>query len=838
VELSVPSGHYAVLTDNFRRVVLDQVEVGDTDATTSLSLASATVQPRSVYRKHTSLGGEVDLIGNALNGGGFDFGYGGTGRFPRFNPVAQMAAGSLFTEVSNQWSKPHYEPYEFTPTRVITHPITSVATAKEVRPGIPKQLHFRYRPADFASVAIHHDDTGATTDANDGWAAFSPQDVFLFLNLYPSVRPGVIHAQFLGHHDLQWMSSTTADASFDNFTELDDVSHYHRGDHGHVEFFRAPITPIADRGDESGRTGFTCSLCVHDGDLWGNLSMMSSAGTTQNGYADGGRWQLGHGHTLVAQGHGVIAPHVEGVTPGQKMVLLASTGKESKGWEVSTRVRDRWTFEMPSDSSVIPIVRADYVPPTSTGSVGRAGKVSFPITFDNLGPVDARIAKARFRYSVDGVHWHRAALKRTDKNTFRVSYVNPTAGAKHRSIDLDVTARDSAGRRFRETVDHAYLLPKAGAHHRQHAADRPSRHQRSVFHPGRLCRATSSHGYGCYARLNAHTLERAQASADPAGWGAPALRDAYDVPDTQSTETVGIVLWNDYPTAGKDMNRYRAQYGLPACTRASGCFTKINQRGEQGNYPPVDFDADVEMALDLEMVSAACPTCHIVLAEANHPTDKSLAKAEAAVVDAGATVTNHSYGRIELTGTDTEDGPYDQAGVTAVAASGDQGYGPASFPASSPHVVAVGGTTLKRSTTDPRGWTEKAWRYGGSGCSAYFAKPVWQTDAACHNRTEADLSAIAKGLAFYDTSLPKRYQGWNEVDGTSAASPFVAGLIGNADAGGLKPGDLYGRPGTFNDVVGGANGFCQGSYMCTGVAGYDAPTGWGSPRGTTPFLPQ
>jgi subtilase family serine protease len=242
------------------------------------------------------------------------------------------------------------------------------------------------------------------------------------------------------------------------------------------------------------------------------------------------------------------------------------------------------------------------------------------------------------------------------------------------------------------------------------------------------------------------------------------------------------------------------------------------------------------MALDLEMISASCPTCHIVLAEAKQPTDTALSKATMAAIAAGATVTNHSYGRIELTGTDAEADPYQQPGVTAVSATGDDGYGPANFPASAPDVVSVGGTTLARSATDPRGWTEKVWRWGASGCSAYFDKPGWQHDDACHNRTVADLSAIAKGLAFYDTSLPRRYQGWNQVDGTSAASPFVAGLIGNAGAGGIKPADLYGEPDSFNDIVAGSNGSCQGSYMCTGVVGYDGPTGWGSPKGIAPFL--
>lgn len=833
-KVSVPTGHYIVIADNFRSVVLDQVEVGAADATTSFSLASATVKPHSVYPDHKSLGGSLDLIGSAADGGGFDFGFGGF--FPRLSPLPSVAAGTLVTEVGNQWSTRHYEPFEFTHNRVITHPIKFVANAKEVRRGIPTKLDFRYRPSDFASVAIRHDDTGAKTDAFDGWAGITPVDQFIFTTFLPSVRPGVIHAQFQGGRDRRWLSSTTASASFRTFTELDSINRYRRGQRAHIEFFRAPITPVADRGDESGRTGFFCSLCVHDGVLDGNLPLMSSAGTTQRGFTSQGRWQLLRGRTSVGSGRGGIFPHVKNVSPGQKMTLVAQTGKQAKGWEVSTHVFDGWTFRVPSGNAVVPILRANYVPPTSTASVGKAGKVSFPITFDNLGPVDARVAKARFRYSVDGSHWHDAKLARQDKNTFRVSYTNPRASRAGQFLDLRVTATDAAGRRFAEQVEHAYFLPHGTGHRavRQHRTTATPTH-RNVLHPKRLCRTKSSQRYGCFVRFAQRTRSVGRASPDPAGWGAPALRDAYDVPDTTSTETVAVVLWFDYPNAEKDMNHYRSQFGLPPCTSASGCFRKINQKGEQGNYPSPDFDASVEMALDLEMISAACPTCHIVLAEANQPTDRSLAKAEAAAVGAGATVTNHSFGRIELTGTDTADVPYSRPGVTAVAATGDFGYGPASFPASSPNVVGVGGTTLARSATDPRGWTERVWRFGGSGCSAYFAKPVWQTDAACHNRTDSDLAAVARGLAIYDTFLPKRFRGWLQVDGTSASSPFVAGLIGNAGRGGLKPGDLYGQPGSFNDVVAGSNGFCQGSYLCTGVAGYDGPTGWGSPKGTTPF---
>ncbi len=832
-KVSVPSGHYLVLVSDFDRLVVSQPVVGSADATDSVSMAAATVKPRSTFPDHRSLGASLDLVGTDAAGiASFDFGFGG-GPLPKLNPVAAATVGSLATEVGNQWSKPHYTPYVFTPHGIVTHPLTYVANAKVVRDGIPSRLDFRFRPSDFGSATIRHSATGRKTRAFDGWAGFSPRDQVLLLTTLPTLRPGVVHAQFAGDRDISWLSNTSASTSFRNFTELDDIHRHHPGDHTTVAFFRAPVTPVADRGDESGYSGPFCSLCVTDGVVHGFLSMMSSAGTDQRGFASTGSWALYRKNgSRLDRGHGQISPVVKGVLPGQQVVLTAQTGREAAGWQLSSKVLDRWSVAVPAQNGVLPILRADYVPPTNLASRGPVGQVSFPITFDNLGPVDARVRSAQVQYSTNGRTWHGARLTRKDRNTFRVSYPDPTGTPTHPFLSLRVFASDVAGRAVAEQVDNAYLLP-TGRPVAHHAATTPT--HRNRFRASRLCRTAGVHQVTCYVKLDGRTLSAGRSTPDPAGWGAPALRDAYDVPVTSSTQTVAVVVPFDYPSAEADMNHYRAQFGLPACTSASGCFTKINQNGKQGPYPFQDYGWGVEASLDLQMISAACPTCHIVLAEARTPDDESLGKATMAAIHAGAKVTNHSYGRIELTGTELQDGPYDQPGVTAVSSTGDFGYGPASFPASSPQVVAVGGTTLARSATAPRGWIEKVWSFAGSGCSAYFAKPGFQTDPSCHGRTDADVSAIAQGLAIYNTSLPRGYRGWLTVDGTSASSPFVAGLIGAANAGGLKPADLYGHPGDFNDVVRGSNGFCQGNYLCTGVAGYDGPTGWGTPNGLAPF---
>ena len=830
-KVSVPTGNYVIIGDDFRHVVVTSATVtGDTTA--SFSMAEATVKPALTLPGYQSLSPGIDILaGDAAGRTAVDFGFGGI--VPRVSPLASLASGTLHTEVSDLWTVRGFRQFTVAGNDPTTHTLQHVAAAKQVVQGIPHHLTFHYQRTDFAHVAIKHFATGPKIDALDGWVAFSPLDTGAFVELYPTVRPGVIHGLFLGSKNLTWDSTSSVDQSFRAFSEQDELATYRPGQRTDIPFYRGPVTPVADTGDESDATGRACALCVKNGVLHGFLSMMTSAGSRIVGYDDQGSWDLFAGRNHLQHGVLVMSPKVEGVKPGQKLTLVAQTTPPDRRYLLSSRVSDSWRFVMPASDGAVPLLRADYVPPTNLKSQGNSGRESFPITFDNLGPQDARVTSASVRWSTDGKSWHAASLKRKDGNTFRVSYPNPSATRAHPALSLRVTARDSAGRRVSEQVRNAYLLPK-GASHQTHAGPRHRAHR---FEPTRLCRTASSHQYRCFVKLNAATRSAGRASPDPAGWGAPALRAAYGLSGPSATTTVAVIAAYDYPSAEADMNTYRRQFGLPACTSASGCFTKLNQKGQEGPYPAQDFGWGVEASLDLQMISAACPTCHIVLVEANQPTDTALSHAETAAVNAGATVTNHSFGRIELTGTDAEAPVYDHAGVTAVASTGDFGYGPASFPASSPDVVAVGGTTLARSSTDPRGWTERAWESAGSGCSAYFDKVAGQSDPACHGRTDSDLSAVAQGLAIYNTSLPRAFKGWLEVDGTSASSPLVAGIIGASGSDGIRPTDLYAEPGAFHDVVGGANGFCQGSYLCTAVAGYDGPTGLGTPHGSIPMPP-
>ncbi|QUQ68111.1 S53 family peptidase [Kutzneria sp. CA-103260] len=329
-------------------------------------------------------------------------------------------------------------------------------------------------------------------------------------------------------------------------------------------------------------------------------------------------------------------------------------------------------------------------------------------------------------------------------------------------------------------------------------------------------------------------------NATPTGFGPADLRSAYKLPSTGGAgQTIAIVDAYDNPNAETDLASYRQQFGLPACTTANGCFKKVNQRGAASPLPEGDPGWGVEISLDLDMVSAACPDCHIVLVEADSATSANLGAAEDTAAASGASAVSNSYGSGEYNGMDVDARHYQHPGVAILASSGDSGFQPASFPASLPNVIAVGGTSLVKAD-NARGWTETAWSGAGSGCSAWIAKPAWQHDANCGMRTVSDVSAVADpntGLAVYDTYGLGTQAGWILVGGTSASSPFIAGVIGLAGNGG-QLGDassLYTHADKLFDVVGGSNGYCGEDYLCTGLTGYDAPTGLGTPNGIGAF---
>ena len=319
------------------------------------------------------------------------------------------------------------------------------------------------------------------------------------------------------------------------------------------------------------------------------------------------------------------------------------------------------------------------------------------------------------------------------------------------------------------------------------------------------------------------------------GYSPASLRDAYKVTGTGSSSTIiAIVDAYGYTNAERDLGVYRSQFGLQPCTTSNGCFKKLNQNGVQGSYPAQNTGWAQESALDLDMASAMCSSCKIYLIEANSSSYSNLAAAENTAARLGAHAISNSYGGGE-TGTTSYESAYNHPGIAITVSSGDSGYG-VEFPASSPHVTAVGGTHLV-TAGNSRGWTETVWSGAGSGCSSVYAKPSWQHDAGCSRRTVADVSAVADpntGVAVYGP-VNSRSSGWLVFGGTSVAAPLIAGIYG-VNGGAVNYGsDPYNNTGALFDVTSGSNGSCGGSYLCTAKVGYDGPSGLGTPNGAGAF---
>ena len=150
--------------------------------------------------------------------------------------------------------------------------------------------------------------------------------------------------------------------------------------------------------------------------------------------------------------------------------------------------------------------------------------------------------------------------------------------------------------------------------------------------------------------------------------------------------------------------------------------------------------------------------------------------------------------------------------------------------------VFVGGTHLVRASNS-RGWSETAWSSGGSGCSGVYAKPSFQSDPLCTNRMEADVSAVGDpntGVAVYGP-VNRRSSGWLVFGGTSVSAPLIGGIYGVTGHTPTGAATIYANKSQLNDVTSGTNGSCGGTYFCTAGAGYDGPTGNGTPNGPGPF---
>jgi subtilase family serine protease len=355
---------------------------------------------------------------------------------------------------------------------------------------------------------------------------------------------------------------------------------------------------------------------------------------------------------------------------------------------------------------------------------------------------------------------------------------------------------------------------------------------RSAHGSERTCPAASVGYAACLARVVTDSKGLPLAAGTPSGYGPADIRSAYNLTSASGAgRTVAIVDAYDDPTAEADLGVYRTQYGLTACTTANGCFRKVNQTGGS-KLPRANAGWATEISLDLDMVSATCPDCHILLVEASSNSFANLGAAVNYAATQGVSAISNSYGGSDSAG----NSDYNHPGIAVTASTGDAGYGVES-PASFDTVVAVGGTSLTKSGST---WAESAWSGAGSGCSTQNAKPSWQTSATqCSGKANADVSAVADpqtGVAVYDSTRYQGRSGWQVYGGTSASSPIIASVY-------TMGGNLSGYPASYTwahaaslrDVTSGSNGTCPTSVWCHAGNGWDGPTGLGTPNGTAAF---
>ena len=363
----------------------------------------------------------------------------------------------------------------------------------------------------------------------------------------------------------------------------------------------------------------------------------------------------------------------------------------------------------------------------------------------------------------------------------------------------------------------------------------------------RVCDLSTGPTAGCEAQVvtDANGDPLAGSSPPATALGPQQFHGAYSLPTSSAggSPTVAVVDAYDDPDAESDLATFDSQYDLPDCTTGNGCFTKVNQSGGT-SYPATNLSCDLEISLDIETAHSICQTCKVLLVEANSASIASLGAAENEAAALGAVAISNSWGSSESSSETSWDSAFfDHPGVAITASSGDGGYG-VEWPAASPDVTAVGGTTLTIGPGNSYGG-ESAWADGGSGCSAVETQPAWQAGlGSCPMRSVVDVAADADpntGAAVYDSVAYQGQSGWYQVGGTSLSSPLIASAYALADdtstiSNGSTP---YAYRGTsaLHDVTTGSNGSCSASYLCNAGVGYDGPTGVGTPDGITAFAP-
>jgi subtilase family serine protease len=353
--------------------------------------------------------------------------------------------------------------------------------------------------------------------------------------------------------------------------------------------------------------------------------------------------------------------------------------------------------------------------------------------------------------------------------------------------------------------------------------------------------------------MRPHYTIHTETASSPAGPPTSALsptqvRHAYGfdkIANQGAGQTIGIVDAYDDANAESDLGVFDTQYGLPACTSSNGCFRKVYSNGRK---PVANANWAVEIALDVEWAHAIAPRATILLVEAPSNSLSDLIAGVDTAVRNGASTVSMSWTVGEFSGETALDNHFASNGVTFLASAGDSGTGVA-YPAASPDVVGVGGTSL---TVDASGnyLGEKAWSGSGGGLSVYEREPSFQAQLLIPNdsrgyRGAPDVSYNGNpgtGFAIYDSIGISGYSGWFQVGGTSAGTPQWAALIAiaNSSRAAVRKANLSSMDTTlysfaktasatdFHAVTQGTNGTC--GTICTASVGYDYVTGLGTPQ--------
>jgi hypothetical protein len=354
-----------------------------------------------------------------------------------------------------------------------------------------------------------------------------------------------------------------------------------------------------------------------------------------------------------------------------------------------------------------------------------------------------------------------------------------------------------------------------------------------------FCPTPDEQGRRCYGQIlvDANDQPISDATSPPGGWTPTELEEAYGLPAPTggNGRIIATYIGNHYTNAEADMATYRSKFGMSPCTSANGCFMQITDSGGTDFSSLKDDGCSGfvgEESLDMDMLMAGCPDCKILIMEG---ADHAAAIATAAKFKAVSMSMSWGYGA-SVPDCNVYAPP---AGLALFAASGDDGYSSSpGAPAECTDVIAVGWTQLATDSS-ARGYADtipSGWGSAG-GCSSIISKGAWQADPSCSTRMISDISANGDNVAAYCTS-PAGSANWHVTGGSSASSPFTSGVLatlGVTSIPGFNAAWIYANQKKFWDVTsGGPVGNCPAGspdYFCNPIAGYDGPTGVGTPYG-------